>query len=43
MLHSADSVGPEVLGQCDNCDLPITEDDDYLFDAIGMLHEACNQ
>jgi hypothetical protein len=36
------SYVPEVLALCDNCELPVTEDDDFLFDAEGYVHEECN-
>ena len=37
------ALGPESLGICDNCNEVVTEDDDYVFDTEGFLHEACGR
>ena len=33
---------PQQIAVCDNCEMPVTEDDDYLSDDEGVIHAECN-
>lgn len=33
---------PQQIALCDNCELPVTENDDYLSDDEGVIHAECN-